>query len=46
MIKKVKEMLRIYNIYIQIYNKLCSLNNIVLQENLLYLTLILQSYVH
>ena len=30
-------MLRIYNIYIQIYNKLCSLNNIVLQENLLYL---------
>lgn len=45
-LKKVKEMLRIYNIYIQIYNKLCSLNNIVLQENLLYLTLILQSYVH
>lgn len=39
-------MLRIYNIYIQIYNKLCLLNNIVLQENLLYLTLILQSYVH
>lgn len=36
-------MLNIYNSYIQIYNKTCKLNNIALQENLLYLILILIS---
>ena len=36
-------MLIIYNLYIQIYNNSCYLHNIVLQENLLYLTLILVS---
>ncbi len=30
-------MLKVYNYYVQIYNECCKLNNLGLQENLLYL---------
>lgn len=37
-------MLTTYNFYIKIYNKFCKLNNMILQENLLYLSLIIASF--
>ncbi len=36
-------MLELYNLYIKIYNRLCELNNIMLQHNLLYLGVMISS---
>ena len=43
LVKINRKMLNICKLYIKIYNNLCELNNIALQDNLLYLSVMISS---